>query len=102
MASLGGHSRLGAETASGVFAGAVVGAVVWPHPDAAIATTATAAIPERTSDNLLLHAAAAAPIAEAAGQQQNYDDNQKDCEHDHLPILVPPPASRAISPPASR
>jgi hypothetical protein len=69
LASLGGHSRLGAETVSGLFAGVGVGAVVWRHPDTAIVSTATAAIPERTSENLLLRAAAAAPIAESAGQQ---------------------------------
>jgi hypothetical protein len=37
--------------------------------------TATAAIPERMSNGVLLHAAAAASVAEPARQQQNYDDD---------------------------
>jgi hypothetical protein len=45
------------------------------HPDATIASTATAAIPERMPNSLPLHAAAAASIAEPAGQQQDYDDD---------------------------
>jgi hypothetical protein len=37
---------------------------------------------------LVLDAAAAASVADsAAGQQQDYDDDEKDREHGHLPSL---------------